>query len=150
MSKIFCGIGNVPKGKKLGNMKECVELGQTRYYGLKKIDKRLIDNYLEGKKKKSSKNVKLQDQINKLKLEYVSYCGKKKRLEGKFKAEKNKDEKEKITKDIDSINKKLNKLKDDMKKLENKKGSTQSRQLPRKKLSRKKPSKKNIYKKKTH
>lgn len=32
-SKIFCGIGNVPKGKKLGTARQCVDARQVRYYG---------------------------------------------------------------------------------------------------------------------
>lgn len=41
MSKAYCGIGNVPKNKKRGSMKECAEAGQIRYYGLKLIDEKL-------------------------------------------------------------------------------------------------------------
>jgi hypothetical protein len=36
MSDIYCSIGKVPSGKRLGSMKECAELGQIRYYGIKK------------------------------------------------------------------------------------------------------------------
>jgi hypothetical protein len=43
MSSVYCGIGDVPKGYKRGNMTECVEKGQIRYYGIKKIDTRTLE-----------------------------------------------------------------------------------------------------------
>lgn len=43
MANIYCGIDNVPKGKKRGTMGQCVELGQVRYYGKKKIDARTLE-----------------------------------------------------------------------------------------------------------
>jgi hypothetical protein len=42
MSDIYCGISNVPKGSRRGSMKQCADKGQIRYYGIKKIDSRLI------------------------------------------------------------------------------------------------------------
>ena len=43
--KIFCGITQpIPKGYKLGSMKECLENKQVRYYGLKKIDNKLAES----------------------------------------------------------------------------------------------------------
>jgi hypothetical protein len=44
MTDIYCGIGKVPKGQKLGTMKECAEKKQIRYYGLKKVDSRIINS----------------------------------------------------------------------------------------------------------
>ena len=35
---IYCGIGKVPKNMRLGSKKESMEMGQVRYYGLRKID----------------------------------------------------------------------------------------------------------------
>lgn len=37
MSNIYCGIKNVPKGKKLGTLQQCLNNQQVRYYGIKKI-----------------------------------------------------------------------------------------------------------------
>ena len=48
--QIFCGVGDVPKKKKRGSMKECAEKGQVRYYGLKKVDSKLIERVLAEKK----------------------------------------------------------------------------------------------------
>lgn len=43
MSKIYCGINKIPKGHKRGNMKECAEKGQIRYYGIKKVDQKMVE-----------------------------------------------------------------------------------------------------------
>ena len=42
MSKIYCGVGKIPKGHKLGSMKQCVDKNQIRYWGIKKIDPKLL------------------------------------------------------------------------------------------------------------
>lgn len=42
MSKKYCSIGKIPKGKVRGSMTDCVKARQVRYYGLKKIDPTLI------------------------------------------------------------------------------------------------------------
>jgi len=42
MSKIYCGIDDIPKGYRRGTMKECADKGQVRYYGIKQIDSRLV------------------------------------------------------------------------------------------------------------
>jgi len=62
MSGIYCGIGKVPKKMKLGTAKECIEKGQARMYGLKKIEKELIDEILKIKKSKPSR-IKLASQL---------------------------------------------------------------------------------------
>jgi len=43
MTDIYCGIGKVPTGLRRGTMKECATKGQIRYYGVKKIDGRLLE-----------------------------------------------------------------------------------------------------------
>ena len=52
MSNIYCGARDVPKGKKLGSMKQCVEKGQISYYGVKKVDSKLLEKHMGSKKKK--------------------------------------------------------------------------------------------------
>lgn len=43
--KPYCGIAaEIPKTHRMGTMKECLELGQVRQYGLKKIDTRLAES----------------------------------------------------------------------------------------------------------
>jgi hypothetical protein len=41
--QMYCGIGKVPKGKVIGTPEYCIQTNQVRYYGLKKIDKKLLD-----------------------------------------------------------------------------------------------------------
>lgn len=38
----YCGIGKIPKGKRRGNMYECLDQKQVRYYGKFAIDKKLL------------------------------------------------------------------------------------------------------------
>lgn len=66
MSKnnIFCGIGNTPKGKKLGTAKQCLRANQVRRYGIEKIDPKLLL-----KKDSRSKNNLVKEQLKLMKLE---------------------------------------------------------------------------------
>ena len=48
----FCGTGKTPKGKTVGTMKGCAEIGQVRRYGVVKIDKRTLES---AKKKETIK-----------------------------------------------------------------------------------------------
>ena len=58
-SKIFCGITDpIPKGYRLGSMVECLEKNQVRYYGLKKIDSKVLG--LASKKKDTETESQLQ------------------------------------------------------------------------------------------
>ena len=50
MSKAYCGINKIPKGQKRGSMKDCASAGQIRYYGLKKIDSKLVEYAKKSKK----------------------------------------------------------------------------------------------------
>lgn len=72
MSKINCGIGELKKGERRGTMKECADKGQVRYYGLKKIDSRILNA-----SKKVNKNLKSRNQLLKkimsLKAKILSY-----------------------------------------------------------------------------
>ncbi len=42
MTRVYCGIREIPKGCRLGTAKECAKKRQIRYYGLRKIDPELI------------------------------------------------------------------------------------------------------------
>jgi hypothetical protein len=57
--KVFCGITDpIPKGYRLGSMKECVDKNQVRYYGLKKIDSLVIKSI--NKKKEDYADLQVQ------------------------------------------------------------------------------------------
>lgn len=63
---IFCGIGNIPKGKKLGTALECLQAKQVRRYGVEKIDPRLLE---ENKEKANNNLVKENLKLLKIKTE---------------------------------------------------------------------------------
>ena len=111
MSNAFCGIGQIPKGKKRGSMKDCAELGQIRYYGLKKIDQRLVDNALGNKKIKGTASDKLGAKLQELMLELVTVGGRIKKLSGQIQAEKNKTDP--LTCILSLINQDSSKISDD-------------------------------------
>ena len=37
MSKVYCGIKQIPRGQQLGTEAECFKANQVRYYGLQKV-----------------------------------------------------------------------------------------------------------------
>jgi hypothetical protein len=43
--KIYCGVDELKSNQKLGTPKECAELKQVRYYGLKKINKDILEEF---------------------------------------------------------------------------------------------------------
>lgn len=43
--KIYCGVEDINKNQRRGTAKECGELKQIRYYGLKKVPKSIADEY---------------------------------------------------------------------------------------------------------
>lgn len=88
MSKIHCGIGDVPNDKRLGTQKECLSKGQIRYYGIERIDKSLI----KPKTRKKSKSV---DELKQLELagQLGAINGKINNLSWKYKQQPNPDKK---------------------------------------------------------
>jgi len=76
MAEIYCGIGKIPKRQRRGNMKECAEKGQVRYYGIKKIDTKT----LEASKNKDS----IPETREKLILEISRQKGTVNRFKGRY------------------------------------------------------------------
>ena len=87
MSDVYCGASAiVPKNKKRGTMKECYDMNQVRYWGIKKIDTKKIDKSSKKKKKENTKDRKLRSKL----LEKVaSIDGKAKKLKKKIQFTKN-------------------------------------------------------------
>lgn len=56
MSNVYCGVRDVPAGKKRGSMKQCAEKGEVRYYGLNKVDERLLEFLRDPKQKPMSRD----------------------------------------------------------------------------------------------
>lgn len=114
--KIYCGVGDVPKGKRRGNMKECAEANQIRYFGINKVDSKLLDSVKKNKTQEKNKEklreetmfkiVGLKGTISKLnrEIKQQEYLIEKKRTPGLI--EENK-------KEIDKIEKKIKKIRDD-------------------------------------
>jgi hypothetical protein len=103
--KIYCGVDKLKENQKLGSAKECAELKQVRYYGLKKINKDLVED-------NKGMPVKSKGKIKKL-------IQKRGMLRGKI--EKNKVEIEEIKEDVDykknkSLQATVKKLEDELKK----------------------------------
>lgn len=116
MSKIYCSIGNIPKGSKLGTMKQCAEMNQVRYYGIKKIDSKLLEAIKKGSKEKESKT--------KLLISIAGLRGKVKNLKGKIEAAKTKEAKEKHNKELKAVQDELQKSLAKFKKMNSQSGGS--------------------------
>ena len=134
MTKAFCGVGKVPKGKKLGSMKECADAGQVRYYGLKKIDKKLVESAAANKQAKKSSKISGLTRGEEIMIEISGVKGKIRNLMGKLQAEKKESAKKKITKELDEVKEKLEKLRAAYQKFQK---SQQKRQSTNKRKTRK-------------
>ncbi len=94
MTKIYCGVGKIPKNSRKGSMRECAEMGQIRLYGLYKVDPRII----AAKSKPSTKEKQMgKEDIRKL---LFKYKGRIQKLERELNFEDNKDKK-KTKKELD-------------------------------------------------
>ena len=60
MSKPYCGAGKIPKDAKRGSAKECAQKGQIRYYGLKRIDSKTLE---EGKAERKKGKPETRDEL---------------------------------------------------------------------------------------
>ncbi len=92
MSKVFCGISEVPKGQKRGSEEECYHLGQVRYYGKKKLSKTVLKHkklsYKTQRKSLLMEIAKHKGKIRKLRMDIERYTNPDKKAE--FKTELNK------------------------------------------------------------
>lgn len=132
--KTYCSIGKVPKGQKLGSMKECLDKNQVRYWGVKKIDPKLLEL---GKKKKDS-----IESLEKLYIKLVTLRGRIKGINKKLADEKDKKEKDKLNKELLDTKNELTKTSVKVKKLESQQSRNFSRKSSRK--SYKKASRKSL------
>ena len=114
VDNIFCGAGKVPSGKKRGTMKECVEKNQFRYWGVKTIDARLLDQ-TKAKKTMPSTRYKLMEKM-------IGIDGKIKQYNLKIKHMKNpkKSEVQEVEDQIDKLKEERAKFKIQLAKVEEK------------------------------
>ena len=108
--KIFCGITDpIPKDFRLGSMKECLDKGQVRYYGLKKIDNKILETVTKKKELETESTLQIKaagfrGKLTKLKkdLDKTEDAAEKKRI---------KEEYEQIRQQLIVIGEKINKIK---------------------------------------
>lgn len=122
MSNIFCGIGDLAKGDRYGTMRECLEKGQVRRFGVHKIDTRTISKIKEDiaeSKTVAEKIVDYENQISALRAKHG-------KLVKKIKEETDAKEKALLKKQDAETIKEHNQLTDEMKKLKSKQDSKRS------------------------
>ena len=108
--KVFCGITDpIPKGFRLGSMQECLDKGQVRYYGLKKIDNKVI----EAANKKPETEADLQ-------VKAAGFRGKLTKLKRDLDKTDNPAEKQKIKTEYEEIRKQLLAVGEKINKIKNK------------------------------
>ncbi len=132
MSDIHCGVTKVPKGKKLGSMMECAEKSQVRYYGLKRIDPKI----LEAAQKQKSKPATREN----LMMKHVEINARKKKLTASLEKEKDKIKKGKIEKDLKKALDQLKAISKDLKIIEAKR--EKEKQQKKANSKQKRPTKK--------
>lgn len=109
MSRIYCGVGKVPKNAILGSMKDCQAKKQIRLYGLLKVDKQLL--------KQRTDMVKYKKQRMKALKNFYTYKGRERRLRGKVQAAKG-DKKIKAQKELDEVMNLVKKYAKELKEIE--------------------------------
>ena len=119
MTRIYCGIASeVPKGMERGDMKQCLEKNQVKYFGVKKIDSRLLESTKKDKKDTKSRT--------KVIVEVSKYRGRVKKWENMLEDAKSKKDKDNAKKEIDMAKKELKKNLDLLKAIEKERESKKS------------------------
>jgi len=66
---VYCGPGKIPKGKKLGTAKQCIQNKQLRYWGVKKVDPTLLQGINDEITAEKAKNASVKAKLKLKKLE---------------------------------------------------------------------------------
>lgn len=113
-SNIHCGVTKLPKGKRLGSMKECIDLGQIRHWGRFKFDPKLLEAKQAGKTKKKNSKTRFA-----LFEKIVSFDGKIKKLKREldFMKKPTKEDKKRIKDEVKKLEEQKQKYTDKYKKL---------------------------------
>ena len=118
MTEAYCGIGKPTKKQRNGTVKECVEKGQVRMYGIKKIDKSILE--------KMDKTKKLSKMRESLILKMVGLRVKVKKNKLGYEKTKKDDLRPKYYEDWKQAEKELNSVLTKLKKVEEQRVSTSS------------------------
>jgi len=105
--KAYCGIGTMTKQHRRGSMKECAEQGQIRFYGLKKIDSKLVESVKKGSKKTTGPS--LMSQLGTIRGKILKFKKDYKYEKDKAKKEEIKETIRKLVKESEQITKQMNK-----------------------------------------
>jgi hypothetical protein len=109
----YCGIKDpLPKNKRLGTMDECYTAGEVRYYGLNKIDSKVIKS-----KKKKDINAILEEDYTMLLLKAKKNLIQVKALKKKLEDIKDQDEIKKTNLKIDNLKEENKIIKEKLEKL---------------------------------
>ena len=103
---IYCGVDKLKENQRLGTAKECAELKQVRYYGLKKINKKIVDD-------NKGMPVKAEARMSKLTKKRGGLRGRIMKIKDEIEDYKNEEDYRKNQ----SFQKAVKKLEDEMKKL---------------------------------
>lgn len=131
MADIYCGIGNIPKGQHRGSMKDCAEKGQVRYYGIKKIDSKVLEASKDPKNRPNTRN--------KLLKKFAGLNGEIKKLTGDVEYKKTDKERKEAQKLLTNAKKERTKVVAELRKIEEieKRKSSKTQRGGSKKASRK-------------
>jgi peptidoglycan hydrolase CwlO-like protein len=103
---VYCGVDKLKENQRLGTAKECAELKQVRYYGLKKVSKKIIDD-------NKGMPVQAEKRLSKLSKKRGGLRGKIMKIKDEIEDYKNEEDYRKNQ----SYQKAVKKLEDEMKKL---------------------------------
>lgn len=107
-TKPFCGIGNIPKGYHRGSMIDCLNNGQVRYWGLKKVDPRALKHVTETPKADRRPRKKVSDMTTReLRTEVIICKGKMRKLKMDYRDEDDEKKKKMIKQEAEKIIKKM-------------------------------------------
>lgn len=119
MPDIYCGVDELKKNQKRGTAKQCSEIKQIRYYGLKKVSKEVADEYkgipVESKLKETrlAKMMgKLRGRIERYKTEIIDYKEEDDYKKNKYYQKEVKDLEEKLKIAKEELKKVIDKIKD--------------------------------------
>lgn len=104
MSDIYCGTKKVPKNKRRGSMLECSKNSQIRYWGINKVDSKILNMV-------KTKTIS----FNKALLNKIKFDTRLKKLTKDLEYEKDKDKKLLIQKNIETTKKEIEKASNDFK-----------------------------------
>ncbi len=119
VKKLYCGVDELNENQRRGTAKECAEIKQIRYYGLKKVSKEIADEYKgipvesESKERRLVKIMGgLKGKIAALKEEISDYKDEDDYKKNKHHQEIVKNREEKLKKAKEELSKVVKKIKD--------------------------------------